>query len=207
MTLADLDAPEPLALSRKHTVVLVDDEPAVLAALRRALRREPYEVRTTLDPVAALEWIDQGDVSLLVTDQRMPGTCGTELAEQVRRISPRTVCVMLTAYPGSAVVQHGLAEELQWLISKPWNDHALRLTLRRLLRDLESTPPPPSTPPTGRSGAAPPEKIRCVEDAAPGLVWGTLQKVIRGAAGAILKRVRWVLGFLWMADAGGTPKS
>ena len=41
MTLAELDVLEPLALSGNHTVVLVDDNPSVLSALRRALRKEP----------------------------------------------------------------------------------------------------------------------------------------------------------------------
>ena len=135
MTLAELDVLEPLALLRAHTVVVVDDDPAVLRSLRRALRQEPYDLRTTSRAEEALEWIERGDVSLVVLDQRMPGMCGTELAERVQRHSPRTVRVMLTAYPGNAIVRHGLDHEVQWLISKPWNDDALRLALRRLLRD------------------------------------------------------------------------
>src|SRR6185436_917471 len=105
MTLAELDVHEPLALSCAHTVVVVDDDPAVLRSLRRALRQEPYDVRTTSSGEEALEWIQHGDVSLVVLDQRMPGMCGTELAERVQRISPRTVRVMLTAYPGNALVR------------------------------------------------------------------------------------------------------
>jgi DNA-binding NtrC family response regulator len=152
MAAKEIDALEPLTLSQSHTIVLVDDEPQVLAALRRVLREEPYEVRTTSSPRDALEWVGRGGVSLLVTDQRMPDLCGTELAEQVRRISPRTARILLTAYPGNALVRHGLASDVEWLISKPWNDDALRVTIRRLLRDLESAPRPPETPPTGGIG-------------------------------------------------------
>ena len=199
MTLAELEVVEPLALNRLHTVVLVDDEPAVLASLRRALRREPYEVRTTTRAEEALEWVRRGDVSLVVLDQRMPGMCGTELAERVRRFSPRTLRVMLTAYPGNALVRHGLDHEVQWLISKPWNDDALRLSLRRLLRDHESPPAPPTLP-ASPDGRAP----RCVEERGFRLDRETMKRAIRRAAAAIFRGSGWILGFLWMADAGGT---
>src|SRR5262245_24809572 len=104
MTLAELDELEPLALSRRHKVVLVDDDPAVLRSLRRLLRHEPYDLLSTDRPESALQWIEEGDVSLMVTDQRMPDLCGTELAELVRRKSPGTIRVLLTAYPGNEIV-------------------------------------------------------------------------------------------------------
>jgi len=194
MTLAELDIHDPLALSCAHTVVVVDDDPAVLRALRRALRQEPYDVRTTSRAEEALEWIERGEVSLVVLDQRMPGMCGTELAERVQRLSPRTVRVMLTAYPGNALVRHGLDHEVQWLISKPWNDDALRLALRRLLRDHE-LPPPPALPESRDGG-----ELRCVEER---FAWRTLKRAMRRAVRALFRGSGWILGFLWMADAGG----
>src|SRR6185436_16638292 len=60
-----------------------------------------------------------------------------------RRLSPGTIRVLLTAYPGNTTVRHGLSRDVQWLISKPWNDAALRLTLRQLLQDREIHPPGP----------------------------------------------------------------
>ena len=198
MTLAELDVHEPLALSCAHTVVVVDDDPAVLRSLRRALRQEPYDVRTTSSGEEALEWIQHGDVSLVVLDQRMPGMCGTELAERVQRISPRTVRVMLTAYPGNALVRHGLDHEVQWLISKPWNDDALRLALRRLLRDHEAPSPPPFLAPSRSDG-----EPRCVEERGVRIAWGTVKQAVRRAARALFRGSGWILGFLWMADAGG----
>ncbi len=200
MTLTEMDVQEPLALAQKHTVVLVDDEAPILASLRRVLRAEPYDVLSTSSPVEALEWIRQGGVSLMVVDQRMPGMCGTELAECVRRISPRTVRVMLTGYPGNALVQHGLEEDVQWLIGKPWSDDALRLTIRRLLRDLEATPPPPSAPPTGK-GDVP------VEPRPDGPASGLLQRAFLRTVDAVVQGTKWIVGFLWMADAGGKPRA
>jgi len=127
----------------KPVVLCVDDDPAVLSSLRRVLQWEPYEVETLDDPVRALERVAQGGVWLVILDQRMPGMCGSEFAAIVRRISPDTVRVMLTAYP------HHLSQDVQWLVGKPWNDEALKLTLLQILGDR---PPGPSN---SRSGEKP----------------------------------------------------
>lgn len=184
MNLMERDLEEPPALSGMHTVLLVDDDPAVLNALRRLLRNEPYEVRATSSPRAALDWIRKDRVSLVVLDQRMPELCGTELAERVRRMSPRTVRVLLTAYPGNAQVRHGLGEDVQWLIGKPWNGDALKLALRRLLRAVEAAAPPRVVGPWG-------------------LASGLLRKAVYRFSGPLSKATGWTLGFLWMAEAGG----
>jgi len=179
MAIAELDALEPLALSRSHRVVLVDDDPNVLVALRRVLRREPYDLRSTVHPELALRWIGEGGVSLVVLDQRMPELCGTELAGRVRRLSPGTIRVLLTAYSGNTTVRHGLSRDVQWLISKPWNDAALRLTLRQLLQDREIHPRGPGP--------------------VPGSFWKILSRALKGAA----RGAGWTLGFLGSTDASG----
>ncbi|HEX7896540.1 MAG TPA: PAS domain-containing protein [Planctomycetota bacterium] len=119
----------------KDVVVFVDDQPEILDALRRILRDESYEVRTTSSPDEALRWVGEGVVSVLVTDERMPTMRGTELLEHASKRSPKTVRVVLTGYPGSYTLHYGLSHGVDWLISKPWNDEALKLTVRQLLDD------------------------------------------------------------------------
>ncbi|MBV8878407.1 MAG: response regulator [Planctomycetaceae bacterium] len=121
----------------RHCVVCVDDEPAILAALRRSLRLEPYDVLTTESPEDALRWISTRDVSLIITDQRMPGMQGTELLEEVSRSSPSTARIILTAYPGAAYSTPGLRRWLECMISKPWDSGMLRRTIRHLLWERE----------------------------------------------------------------------
>lgn len=132
-------------VAQKPVVLCVDDDPAILSSLRRVLRREPYEVETAEDPMRALERVAKGDVRLVIIDQRMPGMCGSEFAAEVRRISPDTVRVMLTAYP------HHLSDEVQWLVGKPWNDEALKLTLLQLLQDRAPGRRKPGPPESSRS--------------------------------------------------------
>jgi response regulator RpfG family c-di-GMP phosphodiesterase len=121
----------------RHCVVCVDDEPAILAALRRSLRRDPYEVLTTDSPDDAIRWVESREVSLVITDQRMPGMQGTELLEEISRRSPSTARIILTAYPGQTATTPGLRRRLECMISKPWDIGMLRRTIHQLLLERE----------------------------------------------------------------------
>lgn len=130
-------------VSSTHTVVCVDDEAPVLAAIRRLLRREPYKVHTTTSPDEALRWVKEKEVSLILSDHRMPGMTGIELLRRVRSVSVDTVRVILTGYPDDNLILEGMDDRgVQWLISKPWKDDDLKRTIRRLLfeKELKSNP-------------------------------------------------------------------
>src|SRR5688572_2639995 len=122
----------------KDPVVLcVDDDPSTLSALRRVLRPERYEIVTTSTAEEALKRIETGPVELVISDHRMPGMSGADLLEMVRRVSPRTIRVMLTGFPESRRVGRGQSHGIDWLITKPWSDLALREALRQLLEGRE----------------------------------------------------------------------
>jgi DNA-binding NtrC family response regulator len=121
----------------RHRVVCVDDEPAILSALRRALRAEPYELMTTPDPERALRWVSTQEVSVIITDQRMPEMEGTELLKEVTRRSPCTARIILTAYPGVVASKPGVRGGTECMISKPWDSAMLRRTILELLRDRD----------------------------------------------------------------------
>ena len=119
----------------RPVVLCVDDDPAVLRSLHRLFREEPIEVLSTLKPELALRWMGEHDVDVLVTDQRMPGMSGTSLVEETRRRSPRTSCVLLTAYPHDVTANPGALQEADGLISKPWDGTMLKSTVRLILRE------------------------------------------------------------------------
>jgi DNA-binding NtrC family response regulator len=121
----------------RHLVVLVDDEPEVLAALKRSLTRESYLVLTTSRPKEALRWVEALDVSAVVSDERMPDMSGTDLLARISDRSPSTARIMLTAFGGLAVKQPGLRNSTQCMIAKPWDDSMLRLALRECILERE----------------------------------------------------------------------
>src|SRR5579862_5983560 len=143
LTQARPDPARPAESRRAPTVVLVDDQPEVLISLRRVLRDEPVELATFSSAAEALEWMGAHATDLIIADERMPEMRGTDLLEKVRDRFPSTIRVILTGYPGSATVGHGLSHGVDWLISKPWNDDAIRITLRQLLVEGVNRPPAP----------------------------------------------------------------
>ena len=121
---------EPEARRRRPAIVAVDDEPAVLAAVARDLRRkfgEQYRIVRAHSGDEALgvlkELVARGEqVALLVADQRMPGMAGTEYLVQARRIVPTAKRVLLTAYADTeAAIQAINDVALDYYLLKPWD--------------------------------------------------------------------------------------
>ncbi len=133
-TRTDTDILQPM---ERHVVVALDDDAQTLDALRRLLRNESYELRTTFRPAEALEWIASGEISLLLSDHLMPEMTGVELSEVVRMLAPDITCVLLTGYADRVRTRPGLEQPVRELIQKPWDDRDLRKTLRLLLRERE----------------------------------------------------------------------
>lgn len=128
----------PSPFRERHVVVLVDDDLQVLAALKRSLRKEPYLVLATQRPQKAIRWVEQIDVSAVVTDQRMDGMTGMELLTKVAANSPVTVRVILTGFPEATVRVPKLGQSIDCVIAKPWDDAMLRKTLREFLAKREA---------------------------------------------------------------------
>src|SRR5579859_2290779 len=119
-------------------VVCVDDEPAILAALQRLLRREPYQVLTTENPEEAMTLILEKKASLVIADQRMPAMSGLGLLEQVRACSPSTVRVMLSGQSDlTGILKRKRIEAIEWMLRKPWDGQEVKTTLRGLLSRRE----------------------------------------------------------------------
>jgi FixJ family two-component response regulator len=117
-----------------RVVVCVDDDAAVLASLKRCLRAEPFDVLTTDDPREAFDWFESQTAGVLITDQRMPDLTGTQLMARVRERSPQTACILLTAYPNSALSEEALRLGGVRVLTKPWEAQDLKRLIREALR-------------------------------------------------------------------------
>lgn len=118
------------ASERRPVILAVDDEPAVLAAVARDLRRgfgERFRIMRTSSGSEALEVLAQlrtrGDqVALLVADQRMPGMEGTEYLTKARELVPDAKRVLLTAYADTEAAIAAINEvALDYYLMKPWD--------------------------------------------------------------------------------------
>jgi DNA-binding NtrC family response regulator len=121
--------------AERPVILCVDDDPHVLRALERLLRDEPVDILSTLQPELALRWVENHDVRLLITDQRMPGMTGTRLVEEVMCRSPGTACVILTAYTRDVGILPDFLRDTYELVAKPWDGEALKSKVLHILRE------------------------------------------------------------------------
>jgi diguanylate cyclase (GGDEF)-like protein/PAS domain S-box-containing protein len=109
-----------------RSILLVDDEPSILAALRRLLRREGYNILAATSGAEALDLLATHEVGVVISDARMPTMSGAEFLGRVREIHPDTVRIMLSGYTDlEAVTQAVNRGELFRFLTKPWDDAEL----------------------------------------------------------------------------------
>ncbi|MEM1054567.1 MAG: FAD-dependent oxidoreductase [Bacteroidota bacterium] len=131
---------------RKPAIVVVDDEPEVLRAIARDVRRrygDDYRVIRTSSGEEAVDAVRQlaerGDaIALVLSDQRMPGIGGVETLKRIQEHAPRAKRAMLTAYADTdaaiGAINDGRAD---YYLLKPWDppDDKLYPVLDDLLED------------------------------------------------------------------------
>ncbi len=134
--------------ARRPAILAVDDEPTVLAAVSRDLRRgfgERYRIMRAGSGPEALELLGElrrrGDaVALLVADQRMPGMEGTDFLTQARLVFPDAKRALLTAYADTSAAIAAINEvALDYYLLKPWDppEEALYPVVEDLLQTWE----------------------------------------------------------------------
>lgn len=111
-------------------LLLVDDEPGILAALRRVFQRENYQLHFARNGVEALKILASQNIHLIISDFMMPEMNGSELLAKVRERWPDSIRIMLTGHANTEAVMGSIRDGAVYrFILKPWNDDDLRLTI------------------------------------------------------------------------------
>lgn len=118
-------------MKRRHTLLIVDDEVDVLESLRHQFHRA-YRVLTAPNARAALELLQDNEVHLLLSDQRMPGMSGDALLAEARRMQPDAVRMLFTGYADIQAVINAVNEgHIFRYILKPWDAVELEGVIRQ----------------------------------------------------------------------------
>ena len=114
-----------------RTLLLVDDEPNILSALRRLCRSEGYTVLAADNGRTALELMAAHPVQVVLSDQRMPYMSGTEFLARARALQPDSIRMLLTGFTEiDSVIQAINQGTLFKFLTKPWDDGAVLAHLR-----------------------------------------------------------------------------
>jgi len=121
-----------------HKILIVDDEPANIRMLERLFRSE-FDVVTAESGSDGLELLTVHDISLIVTDQRMPGMTGLEFLKKSADLRPQCVRIILTGYTDINDLVDALNSGLVYkYVTKPWVNADLLQTVKRGLSHHET---------------------------------------------------------------------
>ena len=121
-------------MTHKATILLVDDEPHVTDALKRALRREPYEFLMATSGAAGQDLLDRHRVDVVISDEQMPGMSGSQFLSAVRKKYPHTIRMILSGQASLEAAVRAINEgEVYRFFLKPCNPSDLIITVQQAL--------------------------------------------------------------------------
>jgi two-component system response regulator HupR/HoxA len=125
--------------ARRYTILIVDDEEAILESLEFTLE-DDYRVLCAGTGAEGLEILEREDVALIIADQVMPVMTGVEFLERAIERNPRAIRMMLTGYADVGSLVRAINEgRIYRYIHKPWEPEELRLNVKRALEAYELT--------------------------------------------------------------------
>lgn len=113
------------------SILYVDDEMNNLVSFNATFRMK-YNVFTAISGEEAIKILDQNDIHIIITDQRMPGMTGVEFLENILEKHPDPMRILLTGYADlNAVIDAVNKGKIFHYLSKPWNEAELDSTIQR----------------------------------------------------------------------------
>jgi response regulator RpfG family c-di-GMP phosphodiesterase len=128
----------PAASAIPSTILIVDDEPVVLAALQQTLERERFHVVACSSPTKALAILNERDFAVIISDQKMPEMLGLDFLIESRRIRPYASRILITAVLSLPTIVDAINKgEIFRFVAKPWLREELIATVRNAVQRHE----------------------------------------------------------------------
>jgi DNA-binding NtrC family response regulator len=150
-------------------ILILDDEPSVLSALRRTLHtafaRDEVEIEAYDEPEAAVHRAGEQDFDVVISDYRMPGLNGADVLQLVKGLQPDAVRIVVSATTEIVDVADAVnrAEVFRYL-AKPWQQDELVATVREAFARRDRMARPAPAPANHRE-----EALRRLEQDEPGI--------------------------------------
>ncbi len=115
-------------------LLFVDDEPNVLKALKRIFLEDDLDIATAGSGPAALDYLREHPVDLVLSDYNMPGMTGAEFLARCREVQPDALRMLITGRGEMDIVLQAINQgHIYKFFNKPWDDDDLRISLLRAL--------------------------------------------------------------------------
>ena len=126
-------------MENRARILFIDDDELILSALRRSLRKEPYELFFSNDPELAMSIVKDERIDIVVSDHSMPGMTGVEFFSLLHRLHKDVLRVMMTGQADRATTVRAINDgHVHRFIDKPWNDDELKAILVDLAQQVRA---------------------------------------------------------------------
>ena len=120
-------------MSVKGSILIIDDEQEIRESLEQLLGVAGYRLTTAATAEEGLRRVEEGVFDLVLLDISLPDRNGLEILKLIRRDTPDTGVIMITAYDSSQMAFQASKEGAESYITKPWDNDKLLLEIRNAL--------------------------------------------------------------------------
>jgi nitrogen-specific signal transduction histidine kinase len=119
-----------------ESILLVDDEEAIINFTKAMLNQLGYKVKGICSSIDALNYFRSvpDEIDLVITDQTMPGITGSQLATEILKIRPDIPIILMTGYSETITPEEAVAQGIKEYIDKPFTKNMLAGTICRSLK-------------------------------------------------------------------------
>ncbi|MBC7391382.1 MAG: response regulator [Opitutaceae bacterium] len=115
----------------KIRILYIDDEEHNLNAFKASFRRM-YDIYTAISPEEGKRILQENDIEIIITDQRMPQMTGVEFLESIIEEYPDPMRILLTGYTDiQALIDAVNKGQIYRYMTKPWNEEELKMFVRQ----------------------------------------------------------------------------
>jgi DNA-binding NtrC family response regulator len=124
-------------MDQRCEILIVDDEPIVGERLKAFLEKDGYLVESFIDPMQALQRLEDKEFDIVISDIRMQEIDGIQVMEKALQKSRRIKVIMITGYATLELARESLTKGAFDFIAKPFKLKEIRRTIKRAVEALE----------------------------------------------------------------------
>lgn len=124
-------------MNHNYRILILDDEPIVGERLKKLLEKDGYEVESFVEPMTALQRLEEKHFDIVVSDIRMRDMDGIEVMNAVRQKSARIKVILITGYATLELARESLTKGAYDFIAKPFKSREIRSTIQKAVEALK----------------------------------------------------------------------